>query len=451
MNDSELLTSHQGPKDIASRAAIATVKHTCWESYRRIGDKTMVALRRVPIASCASTSPSPHHERRSRGLFKATAGECDELETSCQHGMNGDGLMNTIRTCSKLYEQDTPNIAVTRLPREKIPCLPRAPLCRRDRMLSIRSNSILVASTMSQCKVQIVYLGPSLSRLSAAGRVLMCVGIRTPRKNSFLVDRIPGVQWVILVVLGWHLTSSQSWNSKRPRNDGGFVHSPAFLKQRPESAMNQNTTWHEWCCIALPKRIRTKRALCKFFEQLPSTDAIAYCLPFPHNTGGIDDEPISGHNGLMPPCLGIRTPRKNSPLVDQIPDVQWVILIILDSHLTSFEAWQLDRHRDELMFQSGSWRASPIFVDEQAVKGNQPDTHDATGHARRCIKSTVRTVVVSLDIRWLDLMPKHAFSIQAELVNPSACIYHQNRLLTCVQAVFSGNGRALYVPYVDCS
>ena len=69
----------------------------------------------------------------------------------------------------------------------------------------------------------------------------------------------------------------------------------------------------------------------------------------------------------MPPCLGIRTPRKNSPLVDQIPDVQWVILIILDSHLTSFEAWQLDRHRDELMFQSGSWRASPIFVDEQAV------------------------------------------------------------------------------------
>ncbi|CRL25417.1 unnamed protein product [Penicillium camemberti] len=50
----------------------------------------------------------------------------------------------------------------------------------------------------------------------------------------------------------------------------------------------------------------------------------------------------------------------------------------------------------------------------EKVKVNQPDTHDATGNARRCIKSTVRTVVVSLDIRWLDLMPKHAFSIQAE-------------------------------------
>ncbi|CAG8080358.1 unnamed protein product, partial [Penicillium nalgiovense] len=42
---------------------------------------------------------------------------------------------------------------------------------------------------------------------------------------------------------------------QRPRNAGGFVHSPAFWKQRPEGAMNQNTTWHEWCCIALPKRI----------------------------------------------------------------------------------------------------------------------------------------------------------------------------------------------------
>ncbi|CAG8118047.1 unnamed protein product, partial [Penicillium salamii] len=140
-------------------------------------------------------------------------------------------------------------------------------LCRCDRMLSIRSNSILVASTMSQCKVQIVYLGPSLSRLSAAGRVVMCVGIRTPRKNSVLVDRIPGVQWVILIVLGWHLASLQSWNSKRPRNAGGFVDSSAFWKQRSESAVNQNTTWHEWCCIALPKRIRTQRALCKLYEQ----------------------------------------------------------------------------------------------------------------------------------------------------------------------------------------
>ena len=69
----------------------------------------------------------------------------------------------------------------------------------------------------------------------------------------------------------------------------------------------------------------------------------------------------------MPPCLGIRTPRKNSLLVDQTPDVQWVILIILDSNLTSFDVWQLDRHRDELMFQSGSWRMSPTFADEQAV------------------------------------------------------------------------------------
>ncbi|CAG8132040.1 unnamed protein product [Penicillium salamii] len=28
-------------------AAIATVKHTCWEFYRRIGDKTKASLRRV--------------------------------------------------------------------------------------------------------------------------------------------------------------------------------------------------------------------------------------------------------------------------------------------------------------------------------------------------------------------------------------------------------------------
>jgi hypothetical protein len=80
-------------------------------------------------------------------------------------------------------------------------------------------------------------------------------GIRTPRKNRFLVDRIPGVQWVIFIALGWNLACFQSWNSKRPRNPGGFVHSPAFWKQRPESAVNQNTTWREWCCIALPKRI----------------------------------------------------------------------------------------------------------------------------------------------------------------------------------------------------
>lgn len=53
--------------------------------------------------------------------------------------------------------------------------------------------------------------------------------------------------------------------------------------------------------------------------------------------------------------------------MDQFPDVQWVILIILDSNLTSFDAWQLDRHRGELMFQSDSWRTSPTFADEHAV------------------------------------------------------------------------------------
>ncbi|CAG7936738.1 unnamed protein product [Penicillium olsonii] len=31
--------------------------------------------------------------------------------------------------------------------------------------------------------------------------------------------------------------------------------------------MNQNTTWHEWCCIALSKRIRTQRVLCNLYEQ----------------------------------------------------------------------------------------------------------------------------------------------------------------------------------------
>ncbi|OQE70082.1 hypothetical protein PENNAL_c0124G08506, partial [Penicillium nalgiovense] len=48
------------------------------------------------------------------------------------------------------------------------------------------------------------------------------------------------------------------------------------------------------------------------------------------------------------------------------PEKTIVILIILDSHLTSFDLWQLDRHGDELMFQSGSWRTSPTFADEQA-------------------------------------------------------------------------------------
>ncbi|KAJ5695330.1 hypothetical protein N7455_001764 [Penicillium solitum] len=48
-----------------SGVAIATVQHTCWESYRWIGDKTMVALQHVPIASCTSTSPPPHYKQRS--------------------------------------------------------------------------------------------------------------------------------------------------------------------------------------------------------------------------------------------------------------------------------------------------------------------------------------------------------------------------------------------------
>ncbi|CAG8076219.1 unnamed protein product [Penicillium salamii] len=47
----------------------------------------------------------------------------------------------------------------------------RAPLYRCDRMLSIISTQLLVASMMSQCKVQIVHLGPSLSRLCAS---VMC-------------------------------------------------------------------------------------------------------------------------------------------------------------------------------------------------------------------------------------------------------------------------------------
>jgi hypothetical protein len=58
---------------------------------------------------------------------------------------------------------------------------------------------------------------------------------------------------------------------------------------------------------------------------------------------------------------------RNILLVDQISDVQWVIVNILGSHLTSFDAWPLDRHREELMFQSGSWGTSPTFADEQAV------------------------------------------------------------------------------------
>ncbi|CRL29504.1 unnamed protein product [Penicillium camemberti] len=42
---------------------------------------------------------------------------------------------------------------------------------------------------------------------------------------------------------------------KKAKEYYGFVHSPAFQKQQPESAVTQNTTQREWCCIALPKRI----------------------------------------------------------------------------------------------------------------------------------------------------------------------------------------------------
>lgn len=44
-------------------------------------------------------------------------------------------------------------------------------------MLSIRPITLLAASMMSRCKEQIVYLGPSLSRLCAVGLVLICVSI----------------------------------------------------------------------------------------------------------------------------------------------------------------------------------------------------------------------------------------------------------------------------------
>ncbi|OQD60064.1 hypothetical protein PENPOL_c029G03856 [Penicillium polonicum] len=60
---------------------------------------------------------------------------------------------------------------------------------------------------------------------------------------------------------------------KKAKEYYGFVHSPAFQKQQPESAVTQNTTQREWCCIALPKRIHTKRALCKLYgsQHSPTT------------------------------------------------------------------------------------------------------------------------------------------------------------------------------------
>jgi hypothetical protein len=102
-------------------AATATVKDTCWEFYRLIGDKTKASLRRVlhrffrlnlttftvnggiydPLAArIARNYPNTTVQNRwfvrrlwlsevarctQLGLFEATAGECDELDTtSCQ-------------------------------------------------------------------------------------------------------------------------------------------------------------------------------------------------------------------------------------------------------------------------------------------------------------------------------------------------------------------------------
>lgn len=107
-----------------------------------------------------------------------------------------------------------------------------------------------------------------------------------------------------------------------------------------------------------------------------------------------------------------------------------------------------------------------MYSSGSANKRKQTSEHESTRYARHCIKSTVRIVVVSLDIRWLDLMPKHAFFYSSRvmcakiispgchcicrLVNPSTFISYWNRLLTYrVQTVFSGNGWALYVPYLD--
>jgi hypothetical protein len=108
-------------------AAIATVKDSCWEFYHLIGDKTKASLRRVlhrifrlnlttatvnggmydPLAArIARYYPNTTVQNRcfvtrlwlsklarctQCGFFEATAGECDELETTpFQHGMNGD-------------------------------------------------------------------------------------------------------------------------------------------------------------------------------------------------------------------------------------------------------------------------------------------------------------------------------------------------------------------------
>jgi len=99
----------------------------------------------------------------------------------------------------------------------------------------------LVASTMSHRKVQIINLGPFLTIASVHQIIVWCVYLiqdptpmsaycttarltpasryRTPSKDSLLVAWVPGVQWMILIVLGWHLASFHSWKSRNmPRN-----------------------------------------------------------------------------------------------------------------------------------------------------------------------------------------------------------------------------------------
>jgi len=71
-----------------------------------------------------------------------------------------------------------------------------------------------------------------------------CLDIRSPRKNSLLVGRVPGVQWVIIIVLGWHLASLQSRNSERPENAGGFV----WLDGR-RAIPSQTARWLVQVCV----------------------------------------------------------------------------------------------------------------------------------------------------------------------------------------------------------
>lgn len=76
-------------------------------------------------------------------------------------------------------------------------------------------------------RIHIIYLGPFVPVLCIRSWVdvstryktqtpmsayyCLSLGIRTPSKDSLLVAWIPGVQWVTLIVLGWHLASFQAW------------------------------------------------------------------------------------------------------------------------------------------------------------------------------------------------------------------------------------------------